>query len=239
MRTLRKEEISVKPKQVISGKILLLLYKDARVDMDMLDEEFGSMNWKRSHKEVAGNLFCTIEVRDKETGEWVAKEDVGIESNMEKEKGEASDSFKRAGFNWGIGRELYTTPQIWVPAKQGEVDEKGKVRNRFFVDRIEYEGHSIIALEIIDQYGEIRFQWEKGMKAPQPRTQVDDIKAVKENALRLLKEAKVDEGWRKQVLRQFEGYDLPTLEKLIRAIPNKEKEFQRAELDRVAGEAFK
>lgn len=237
MRTLRKEEINVKPKQVISGKILLLLYKDARVDMDMLDEEFGAMNWKRSHKEIAGNLFCTIEVWDGE--KWVAKEDVGIESNMEKEKGEASDSFKRAGFNWGIGRELYTTPQIWVPAKQGEVDEKGKVRNRFFVDRIEYEGHSIVALEIIDQYGEIRFQWEKGMKAPRPRTQVDDLKAIKENALRMLKEAKVDEGWRKQVLGQFEGYDLPTLEKLIRAIPNKEKEYQRAELDKVAGKAFK
>jgi hypothetical protein len=77
------------------------------------------------------------------------------------------------------------------------------------------------------------------MKAPQPRTQVDDLKAIKENALRMLKEAKVDEGWRKQVLGQFEGYDLPTLEKLIRAIPNKEKEFQKAELDRVAGEAFK
>jgi hypothetical protein len=77
------------------------------------------------------------------------------------------------------------------------------------------------------------------MKAPQPRTQVDDIKAVKENALRLLKEAKVDEGWRKQVFNQFEGYDIQTLEKLIRAIPNKEKEYQRAELDRVAGEAFR
>ena len=238
MRTLRKEEISVKPKQVVNGRVLLLLYKDARVDMDMLDEEFGAMNWKRSHKEVAGNLFCTIEVRDKETGEWVAKEDVGIESNMEKEKGEASDSFKRAGFNWGIGRELYTTPQIWVNIKQGE-DNKGKIYTKFFVDRIEYENHSIIALEIIDQYGEIRFQWEKGMKAPQPRTQVDYIKAIKDNALRMLKEAKVDEGWRKQVLGQFEGYDLPTLEKLIRAIPNKEKEFQKAELDRVAGEAFK
>ena len=138
MRTLRKEEINVKPKQVINGKILLLLYKDARVDMDMLDEEFGAMNWRRSHKEVAGNLFCTIEVWNKDISQWVAKEDVGIESNMEKEKGEASDSFKRAGFNWGIGRELYTTPQIWVSLKSGE-DNKGRVYTKFFVDRIEYE----------------------------------------------------------------------------------------------------
>jgi hypothetical protein len=206
--------------------------------MDMLDEAFGSMNWKRSHKEVAGNLYCTIEVRDKETGEWISREDVGVESTMEKEKGEASDAFKRASTNWGIGRELYRVPQIWCTTKKGEVDAKNRVYTKFFVDRIEYEGHSIIALEIIDQYGEIRFQWEKGMKAPQPRTQVDDLKAIKENALRMLKEAKVDEGWRKQVLGQFEGYDIPTLEKLIRAIPNKEKEFQRAELDRVAGEAF-
>jgi hypothetical protein len=239
MRTLRKEEISVKPKQVVNGRVLLLLYKDARVDMDMLDEEFGSMNWKRSHKEVAGNLFCIIEVRDKETGEWIAREDVGVESTMEKEKGEASDAFKRASTNWGVGRELYRVPQIWVTIKKDEVNDKGKLYTKFFVDRIEYEGTTIVALEIIDQYGEVRFQWEKGMKAPQPRTQVDDLKAIKENALRMLKEAKVDEGWRKQVLGQFEGYDLPTLEKLIRAIPNKEKEFQKAELDRVAGEAFK
>ena len=180
MRTLRKEEINVKPKQVINGRVLLLLYKDARVDMDMLDEEFGSMNWKRSHKEVAGTCSAPSRFGIKILPKWVAKEDVGIESNMEKEKVKASDSFKRAGFNWGIGRELYTTPQIWVSLKSGE-DNKGRVYTKFFVDRIEYEGHSIIALEIIDQYGEIRFQWEKGMKAPQPRTQVDDIKAVKEN----------------------------------------------------------
>ena len=108
-----------------------------------------------------------------EKEKWIAKEDVGIESNMEKEKGEASDAFKRAGFNWGIGRELYTTPQIWVSLKSGE-DNKGRVYTKFFVDRIEYENHSIIALEIIDQYGDTRFQWEKGMKVNQPRTQVDD-----------------------------------------------------------------
>src|SRR5690554_5066101 len=238
MRTLRAEEINVKPQMFVNGKALLIIFKDSRVDMDMLDEEFGAKNWQRKHKEVAGKMFCSIEVWDAEKG-WIAKEDVGIESDIEKEKGESSDSFKRAGTNWGIGRELYTAPQIWITLKKDELKEGKKLYTKFFVDRIEYEGHSIIALEIIDQYGEIRFQWEKGMKAPQPRTQVDDIKAVKENALRMLKEAKVDEGWRKTVLGQFEGYDIPTLEKLIRAIPNKEKEYQKAELDRVAGEAFK
>ena len=87
---------------------MLLLYKDA-VDMTHpWMKHFGAMNWKRSHKEVKGNLFCTIGVWDGE--KWVEKEDVGIESMTEGEKGEASDSFKRAGTNWGIGRELYTSP---------------------------------------------------------------------------------------------------------------------------------
>lgn len=236
MRTLRKEEINIKPKQVFSGKVLLLLYKDARVDMDILDEVYGTTGWKRSHKEVKGNLFCTIEVWDGE--KWIAKEDVGIESNMDGEKGEASDAFKRAGFNWGIGRELYTGPQIWVTTKRGEVNDKGQIYTKFSVSRIEYEGHSITALEIVDDSGEIRFQWEKGLKPPKPRSQEDDLKSLRKNAIRLLNEAKVDDGWRQKVLSQFDGYDIPTLEKLIRAIPNKEKEFQKAELDRVAGEAF-
>mgnify|MGYP001095927157 FL=1 len=77
----------------------LLLYKDARVDMRILDEVFGEMNWKRHHDVVNGNLFCTLSVWDDEKKEWVSKQDVGTESNTEKEKGQASDAFKRAGFN--------------------------------------------------------------------------------------------------------------------------------------------
>jgi len=217
MRTLRKEEINVKPKQVINGKILLLLYKDARVDMDMLDEEFGSMNWKRSHKEVAGNLFCTIEVWNKDTSQWVAKEDVGIESNMEKEKGEASDAFKRAGFNWGIGRELYTAPQIWVVLSQEE-KAKDKVYTKFHVSRIEYDADGISLLEISDN-SRARFQWVKGQKAEEKERYIkDDIRQA-------LVSADIDKDWKEKVLSQFDRYDDSALERLLKAIPQKEKEY--------------
>lgn len=126
MRPLRADEIEVRVAQIkkakyndkpnekgeYMGKVMVLLYKNARVDMAVLDETFSPENWQRDHKEVKGNLFCGIGVYDGGKGDWVWKWDCGTESFTEREKGEASDSFKRAGFNWGIGRELYTTPQI-------------------------------------------------------------------------------------------------------------------------------
>ena len=114
MRTLQANEIECRVGHSTAKGASLLLYKDARVDMRMLDEIYGPTNWERYHEVVNGNLFCTVRVWDSEKGCWVSKQDVGTESNTEKEKGEASDSFKRACFNWGIGRELYTAPFIWV-----------------------------------------------------------------------------------------------------------------------------
>ena len=162
IRLLKPEEISVKVKTVYGGKALLLLYKDARVDMTILDETFGAMHWKRSHKEVKGNLFCTISVFDESQKQWVEKEDVGIESMSEAEKGEASDSFKRAGTNWGIGRELYTSPKIMVPLESGEYKDK-RVFTSFYVSAIGYnENREISKLTIIDGNGRVRFKWDSG-----------------------------------------------------------------------------
>lgn len=90
----------------------LLLYKDARADMQLLDEAVGPLNWMREHSN--GNANCTVSIWDDRKGEWVAKEDTGTESNTEAEKGKASDSFKRACVNWGIGRELYTAPPVYI-----------------------------------------------------------------------------------------------------------------------------
>lgn len=237
MRTLRAEEINVKPRQIFGGKALLLLYKDARVDMDILDEEYTPSGWQRKHKEINGNLFCTIEVWDKEKG-WVAKEDVGIESDIEKQKGEASDSFKRAGTNWGIGRELYTTPPIWITLKKDESKDGKKLYTKFHVSRIEYRDHVITHLEIKDQWNEIRFQWEEGLTAPTPERKPVDIEVMRKNVKAMLVEAKVNDVWRDKVLLQFDGYDEDTLDRLARAIPEKEKEFRRQELDKEAGRAF-
>ena len=116
-RTLKADEIEVRISTVKDNGMSLLLYKDARCDMNILDETVGAERWQRSHELINGNLFCNVGINfinEQGVDRWVWKQDVGTESYTEKEKGQASESFKRACFNWGIGRELYTAPFIWV-----------------------------------------------------------------------------------------------------------------------------
>lgn len=117
-RKLKETEIDVRVATVTAKGVSLLLYKDARCDMNILDETVGPYNWKREH--TRDNANCIVSIYDSEKKEWVSKEDTGTESFTEKEKGLASDSFKRACFNWGIGRELYTAPFIWISADKTE-----------------------------------------------------------------------------------------------------------------------
>lgn len=152
-RKLKPEEIDVRVGTVINSArwqgVTLLLYKDARVDMDILDETVGSENWQRRHYEVKGNMYCSVGIKC--DGEWVWKDDCGTESNTEKEKGEASDSFKRACVNWGIGRELYSSPSIMASCEL-EKDSRGKdVPKRgttWYVSEIDYCGNEINVLEV-------------------------------------------------------------------------------------------
>ena len=118
-RLLHADEIECRVGQMSKSgnRYSILLYKTSRTDMDILDEIFGPENWQSAHYEVKGKDFCSISVRvnwDEGRYDWVSKSDCGSESNIEAEKGEASDAFKRAGFQWGIGRELYTAPRIWL-----------------------------------------------------------------------------------------------------------------------------
>lgn len=99
-RDLKADEIDVRVAQVTQKGVTLLLYKSARVDMDILDETVGPMNWQREHKELKGNIYCGISIWDDEKKQWIIKWDCGKESFTEAEKGESSDSFKRSGFNW-------------------------------------------------------------------------------------------------------------------------------------------
>ena len=155
-RLLNADEIDVRVATVNAKGMSLLLYKDARCDMNILDETVGSMNWKRQH--TRDNANCIVSIWDSEKKEWISKEDTGVESYTEKEKGLASDSFKRACVNWGIGRELYTAPFIWVSSEKAEVYEKnGKwtTNERFRVEAIKYnEKKQIIALSIVNQKNE-------------------------------------------------------------------------------------
>lgn len=153
-----------------TGKVgaILLLYKNARVDMRILDQVFGITGWQRSHEMIAGNLYCNIDIWDDEKSRWIRKQDVGTESNTEKEKGQASDAFKRAGFNIGIGRELYTAPFIYVPLEEGEYyrgkDGKWKCspKTQFVVRHIEYnDRREITSIVICDNRGSVRFDLNK------------------------------------------------------------------------------
>ena len=127
---MKPHEIQVMAKQVTQyGKALCLLYKDARYDMSALDAMFGPKNWQKTYRLVGDSLFCTVSVWDSEKNCWVAREDVGTETQVAEEKGQASDAFKRACYNWGIGRELYTAPDIWIPLDKEEIgsyEAKGK-----------------------------------------------------------------------------------------------------------------
>lgn len=165
-RTLKAAEIDCRISTVSQKGISLLLYKDARVDQNILDETVGPMNWQRSHSR--DNANCTVSLWDDEKQQWISKEDTGTESNTEKEKGLASDSFKRACFNWGIGRELYTAPFIWIAVgdckvvDSGRTDKYGKpvftCYDKFKVSRIGYDtDRNIIDLVIVDKKGKAVF----------------------------------------------------------------------------------
>lgn len=148
-RYLRSDEVECRIGQVSKeGKGLsLLLYKDARCDMSILDETVGPESWQREHYECKGNMYCKVGIWC--DAQWVWKSDCGTESNTEAEKGEASDSFKRACVNWGIGRELYTAPFIWIPADKCRITN-GKCYDKFSVKDIEVEDGYIVGLSIVN-----------------------------------------------------------------------------------------
>ena len=152
---------------------ILLLYKDARVDMKILDSVYGAMNWQRKHTVINGQLFCSVLIWDESKKRWIEKQDVGTESATEAEKGRASDSFKRACFNVGIGRELYNAPFIYIKLDAGEVrkNSKGKptTYTRFEVTEMEYnrEKECFTKLIVCDEKGRQRYSLG-GSKAEKP-----------------------------------------------------------------------
>lgn len=164
-RTLREDEIECRVAMVKNNGLSLLLYKDARCDMNILDETVGPLDWQRSHSR--DNANCTVSIWDDVKKMWISKEDTGKESFTEKEKGLASDSFKRACFNFGIGRELYTAPFIWIPAEKCKLKESGRrdgngkpvmtCSDRFAVEKILYdEKRCIVALSIVNTTQKMR-----------------------------------------------------------------------------------
>ena len=157
-RKLRENEIEARVQSVKANGLVLLLYKDARCDMKLLDETVGPMNWQKEY--LRDNSNCRVSIWDIEKKQWVSKEDTGTESNTEKEKGKASDSFKRACFNWGIGRELYSAPFIWIPAEKCNIKQSGNkyiCNDRFRVEKITYDDDgNIDGLSIMNDTARVR-----------------------------------------------------------------------------------
>ena len=173
-RELTADDIECRVAQTSEKGVQLLLYKNARVDMNILDETVGTENWSREHYECKGNLFCRVGINvnykdPTKEPRWVYKSDCGTESNTEKGKGEASDSFKRACVNpgkseasdsfkracvnFGIGRSLYTSPFIWVKAENVELEDKNGKKttyDKFAVEKVKIVNGRIVGLSIIN-----------------------------------------------------------------------------------------
>ena len=145
-RTLDPDDIELRVGMVNAKGFSLLLFKNARVDMQLLDETVGSMNWKRQH--IRDNANCIVSIWDDAKKEWVSKEDTGTESQTEREKGLASDSFKRACVNWGIGRELYTAPFIWI---SGHIEPDQRARSGYKADQRYVNGLNVSAIEYTEK----------------------------------------------------------------------------------------
>lgn len=171
IRLLTADEIECRVGTISEKGLSLLLYKDARADMKILDEVFGPNNWQRTHEVIGGNLYCNVQIYDEQKQQWISKMDVGTESYTEKEKGQASDSFKRACVSVGIGRELYTAPFIWIATGKVNIQPRGDkyiTYDKFKVKEITYnDNREITGLIILNQDGKVVYSFNspKGQRA--------------------------------------------------------------------------
>lgn len=173
MDYLMANEISCRVQSISEKELSLLLYVTSRDGQRRLDEKYGPLGWQDKYEVIDGELYCIISAWDEEKKQWVSKEDVGTASYTAKEKGRASDAFKRACVKHGIGRELYTAPFIWIPASQCKIVKNGdkfSTKDKFFVNFITYTSDGRIdELEIVEQDMNIVFK-------QYPTGRIDDIK---------------------------------------------------------------
>ncbi|MBO7735501.1 MAG: hypothetical protein J6S67_23250 [Methanobrevibacter sp.] len=203
-RLLKANEIEVKVKQIKENGSVFLLYKTARTDMDLLDETVGPSRWQCAYEEIKGNLYCKIGIKDTDIDEWIWKQDCGIESREDgdgnEKKGEASDAFKRAGFKWGIGRELYTAPFIWISSDVVRTKSNGKGFSlqdpfaKFHVSKVEYdETNSIKALVIADSKNNVVYTFGD-RKTPVKTQPAQEKRKLSEQAQKEIDQATSVEG---------------------------------------------
>jgi len=161
-----------------SGGFSILLYKTARTDRNRLDEAFGVFGWKNKYRhDVNGNIVAQISVWDEVKEQWVMKEDIGVESRTEKEKGQYSDSFKRAGFKWGIGVELYKAPFIWIDWPKNSNNWYGDKKKRpsarvqnWSIELFDNDKGILGGFKILDKYGNVKHTYSPNKKSNKPPT---------------------------------------------------------------------
>ena len=190
-RTLHADEIECRVSRITTKGVVLLLYKTARTDADLLDETFSPTGWKNDFKIVDGVLYGGVALYDKDKSEWIWKWDAGTESNTEAEKGRASDAFKRAGFKWGLGRELYSAPFTFVPASKCNI-ENGKCYDNFEVMDIDYTPDERICYLRIGLKGITVFEWGEPIAADPDAISDDDL--ICEDCGRPIRDAKKKDG---------------------------------------------
>ena len=191
------------------GYATILAYKDARIDMQRLDQAVGPLNWQRKHELIDGKLFCHVGIYNPETGQWTWKSDVGTESMTEATKGEASDSFKRACFNWGIGRELYDYPIISIKLVEkeeyevtsGRAKQTWGLRLRDWTWFSQFTDGKISYIACKDTNGKLRFQWGTYVKEDAPAPKVDPANDPDANPQGVLKKKTDDEILREEYTR--------------------------------------
>lgn len=206
IRLLRADEIECRVGTINERGLSLLLYKDARVDQKILDEAFGMYGWERTHQSIEGNLYCTVRIWDSEKAQWIEKQDVGTTSYTEKEKGQASDAFKRACVNVGIGRELYTAPFIWIPSSKANIqkrDNRYTTSERFRVREISYnEMREIAAITIVNDHGVVVYEYQEKKNSSKNQNTTNRITELQKKELENeLKRTGVDI---EKVLRRYE-----------------------------------
>lgn len=216
-RTLTADEIEVRVGSVSKGKASLLLYKDARCDMAILDETVGPLNWQRHHSR--DNANCIVSIWDDEKKQWIEKEDTGTESNTEREKGLASDSFKRACVNLGIGRELYTSPRITINCETVPDGNRHKLKNpwQFYgcrVASIEYDDKRQIKQLSIVKDGQVIYSFPggKGAQSVAPSPLNDTELREKITALAEMKNISMDTIVQMSAFDSFDAFNRAELE---------------------------
>lgn len=235
IRLLRADEIECRVSTINERGLSLLLYKDARVDQKILDEAFGMYGWERTHQSIEGNLYCTVRIWDSEKAQWIEKQDVGTTSYTEKEKGQASDAFKRACVNVGIGRELYTAPFIWIPSSKANIqkrDNRYTTSERFQVREISYnEMREIAAITIVNDRGVVVYEYQEKKNSSKNQNTTNRITELQKKELENeLKRTGVDI---EKVLRRYELKKLDEMtpdiyERAIHGLKNSKSKARKA-----------